>query len=68
MTLYEKLFETTGSNTIEIGKQLKISHQAVSKKKKGIPALKQLIEAMDTLGISEVEGIEFNYYVKIEKL
>lgn len=67
MTLYEKLFRESELNTIQIGEILKISHQAVSKKKKGIPALKQLVNAMDMLGIDEIEGIEFNYYFKIEK-
>lgn len=67
MTLYEKLFRESGFNTIQIGERLEISHQAVSKKKKGIPALEQLVNAMDTLEITEIEGIEFNYYFKIEK-
>jgi len=67
MTLYEKLFRKSGLNTIQIGEILEISHQAVSKKKKGIPALEQLVNAMDKLKITDIEGIEFDYYFKIEK-
>lgn len=68
MKIYETLFKDSGLTQIDIGNELSMTQQNVSKKKQNIPAIKALSIAMKKLNINSIEAEESGLSVKIERL